>query len=300
MKKTPTVVSAPSTVSNSKFPVNLAQDFRTNLEALSFYPQGPFSGLSPDVVKLIWSKIIESEAAKAISGWKNEIEPQLPNWNMAYYRAAFAVVRTLYHQNGKDSTIIVDDKMEGKVFRFISLFARRDKTLEELLDQKIPGLRIPAGKILEQLDAAMTAQIIQKAIELGIGISAEDLGDQFEQHKARLEPGIIFDQWLAEQIANAKLSALKHLFTNTPARKWPAPAPTLRADHAAFAAPGGIDLNTSNGMQWKISKDGKGVEMSVDPAMIERIRREGISSLSPIIFKITPISSIWPLAGLRG
>ena len=62
---------------------------------------------------------------------------------------------------------------------------------------------------------------------------------------------------------------------------------------------GGIDLNTSNGMQWKISKDGNGVVMNIDPAMIERIRREGIESLSPVIFRITPIASIWPLVGLE-
>jgi hypothetical protein len=51
-------------------------------------------------------------------------------------------------------------------------------------------------------------------------------------------------------------------------------------------------------MQWKVSKDGNGVEMNLDPAMIERVRREGISSLSPVIFKITPLTSIWPLIGL--
>ena len=62
---------------------------------------------------------------------------------------------------------------------------------------------------------------------------------------------------------------------------------------------GGIDLNTSNGMQWKVSKDGAGVEMNIDPAMIERVRREGIDSLSPVIFRITPVTSIWPLVGLQ-
>ena len=62
---------------------------------------------------------------------------------------------------------------------------------------------------------------------------------------------------------------------------------------------GGIDLNTSNGMQWKVSKDGKGVEMTVDPALIERIRHIGIDSLSPVIFRMTPITSIWPLVGLQ-
>jgi len=62
---------------------------------------------------------------------------------------------------------------------------------------------------------------------------------------------------------------------------------------------GGIDLNTSNGMQWKVSKDGHGVEMNIDPAMIAQIRAHGIDSLSPIIFSITPVTSIWPLVGLK-
>ena len=68
----------------------------------------------------------------------------------------------------------------------------------------------------------------------------------------------------------------------------------------AAMSPGGIDLNTSNGMQWKDSKaDGHGVEVNINQAMIARIRREGLDSLSPDIFKITAIASIWPLAGLQ-
>jgi len=63
--------------------------------------------------------------------------------------------------------------------------------------------------------------------------------------------------------------------------------------------PGGIDLNTSNGTQWKVSKDGKGVEMTINPSLIERIRRIGISGLSPFIIRITPIINIWSLAGLK-
>jgi len=77
----------------------------------------------------------------------------------------------------------------------------------------------------------------------------------------------------------------------------------IAEDQAALAdlrkVPGGIDLNTSSGMQWKVSKDGKGVEMNVDAALIARVRREGIDSLSPVIFRITPIASIWPLVGLQ-
>jgi len=39
--------------------------------------------------------------------------------------------------------------------------------------------------------------------------------------------------------------------------------------------------------------------MDVDPAMIEQVRREGIDSLSPVIFRITPVTNIWPLVGLQ-
>jgi len=74
--------------------------------------------------------------------------------------------------------------------------------------------------------------------------------------------------------------------------------PVLTGDKAMVTR-GGIDLNTSNGMRWKVSKDGKGVEMDVDPAIIDRIQREGIDWLSPVIFKMTPVSSVWPLMGLQ-
>ncbi len=69
------------------------------------------------------------------------------------------------------------------------------------------------------------------------------------------------------------------------------------SDMAMTAAKGGIDLNAGN-MKWSIRKDGTGVEMNIDPAMIERIKREGIESLTPVIFRITPVVSIWPLMGL--
>ena len=56
---------------------------------------------------------------------------------------------------------------------------------------------------------------------------------------------------------------------------------TGRPDSATLVnSPGGIDLNTSNGMQWKDSRDGRGVEMTIDPAMIARVRQEGVNWLS--------------------
>ena len=52
-------------------------------------------------------------------------------------------------------------------------------------------------------------------------------------------------------------------------------------------------------MNWKVSKDGNGVEMNVDPALIARIQREGINWLSPVILRMTPVASVWPLVGLQ-
>ena len=65
----------------------------------------------------------------------------------------------------------------------------------------------------------------------------------------------------------------------------------------AASRKGGIDLNAQN-LNWHIRKDGKGVEMAIDPAMLERIRREGIEGLTPVILNISPVVSIWPLVGL--
>ena len=71
-----------------------------------------------------------------------------------------------------------------------------------------------------------------------------------------------------------------------------------KTDSAVDFTRGGIDLNITNGMQTVI-RDGRGVEMTVDSAFTEHIRRIGIDSLSPVIFRITPVTSIWPLIGLQ-
>ena len=93
----------------------------------------------------------------------------------------------------------------------------------------------------------------------------------------------VFTYWEKEKLAIAEILAFS---------QW-------KQQQNAAMAPGGIDLNTSNGMQWKISKDGRGVEMNIDPATIERIRRDGIDSLSPVILRMTPVTSIWLLIGIQ-
>ena len=61
---------------------------------------------------------------------------------------------------------------------------------------------------------------------------------------------------------------------------------------------GGIDLN-ADAMQWNLRKEGLGVRMDIDPAMVERIKAIGIESLTPVIYNIRPMASIRPLLGLN-
>ena len=72
--------------------------------------------------------------------------------------------------------------------------------------------------------------------------------------------------------------------------------PAMGTNSANALRRGGIDLNTSKTL-WTDRKEGAGVEMKVDQAMLARLRQDGIGSLSPEIYSITPIVSIWPLIG---
>jgi hypothetical protein len=50
--------------------------------------------------------------------------------------------------------------------------------------------------------------------------------------------------------------------------------------------PGGIDL--SKGTDVTVKSEGSGIEFTIDPAIIEQIKREGIEGLTPVIYRITP------------
>ncbi len=70
-----------------------------------------------------------------------------------------------------------------------------------------------------------------------------------------------------------------------------------RADRAALAqSPGGIDLNTKN-MHIDVTKDGNGVKVTFDPAMLERFKKGDFTGVVPVILNITPIPSVLPLLG---
>ncbi len=67
---------------------------------------------------------------------------------------------------------------------------------------------------------------------------------------------------------------------------------------ADAAMNGGIDLKDA-AANTNVRKEGQGVEFVVDQALIERVRREGINSLTPVILRIDSSVNIWPLLGLK-
>jgi hypothetical protein len=65
---------------------------------------------------------------------------------------------------------------------------------------------------------------------------------------------------------------------------------------AAMKAPGGIDLNSKN-MDLDVAKDGRGVEINLDPAMVAEFQKGNFTGVEGIILRIVPIQS--PLAILN-
>ena len=75
-------------------------------------------------------------------------------------------------------------------------------------------------------------------------------------------------------------------------------SPGEASDKAALSNDvGGIDLNRAN-MQMNINKEGAGVQMQFDRAMVERIKREGFDGLEFKIESIVPIANLPQLLGL--
>ncbi|MEI8012987.1 MAG: hypothetical protein WCI27_11020, partial [Candidatus Omnitrophota bacterium] len=61
--------------------------------------------------------------------------------------------------------------------------------------------------------------------------------------------------------------------------------------------PGGIDLNARN-MGLDVDKDGKGVDMKFDPAMIAEFQQGNFTGVEGIILRIVPLQSPLPILGL--
>jgi hypothetical protein len=70
-----------------------------------------------------------------------------------------------------------------------------------------------------------------------------------------------------------------------------------RPDSAMASSPskkGGIDMNNIN-----VNRQGAGVDIQFDPAMMQDILDRGVDGFVPVIINLTPINSVMPLLGLE-
>ena len=65
-----------------------------------------------------------------------------------------------------------------------------------------------------------------------------------------------------------------------------------------FVPTGGIDLNARK-MGLDVTKDGKGVEIKYDAAMVAEFRRGNFTGVEAFILRITPIQSVLPILGFE-
>lgn len=67
---------------------------------------------------------------------------------------------------------------------------------------------------------------------------------------------------------------------------------------ASIAAPGGIDLNAKN-MEMDLAKEGKGVEMKLDPAMLAEFQQGNFTGVKGVILSIVAIQNPLAMLGLE-
>ncbi|MDO8675846.1 MAG: histidine phosphatase family protein [Candidatus Omnitrophota bacterium] len=150
------------------------------------------------------------------------------------------------------------------------------------------------GNSLRALIAAL------REFTLGRALTRQEVIDLEVPQSAPI--GIIFDKllkakefWSSEIGAEAVQEALLNSAADAAmAGKYKERKP----DQAMATTPGGIDFNRAK-MQMNVRKEGAGVQMQFDPAMIERIKREGFDGLDFKIDTIVPITNLPMLLGLR-
>ncbi len=146
----------------------------------------------------------------------------------------------------------------------------------------------PGGSAVD-VSVSLTGNITDDGAKLSfIKLAFEALRD-----KLLADPNVAgrYDFNVNMEFAPATLQGTKARLTDTVTMT------IARKTDAAMKAPGGIDLQRS-GANTNVLKEGKGVEFKLDPAMIEKVRREGIQSLTPVILRVEPAVNIGILLGL--
>ncbi len=172
------------------------------------------------------------------------------------------------------ASVVAEMKKSGRIYRDDSDWIFFDPTGRSLLS--LSRYRMMGNK-------ENSASLIRfRGSEGTFGLSADRLWGFF---------GLAFreDRGLAQQF----LGALEQQLSDG--------AMSAEENQARTARPaGGIDLNTTD-LGMSVRKEGTGVQMRIDPAMIERVKREGINSLTPVIYRMAslPVAGIWPLLKMQ-
>jgi len=153
-------------------------------------------------------------------------------------------------------------------------------------------------------DAAMAANgsdfisDFVKRLQGGSSISSADINTAIDFY--RNHPTIAVDPTLlgimAGRIDAKRTRSLQSISPKTPFLAQLLTAIESKGKDQAQLAKGGIDLNAAN---LQLNREGKGVQMQFDPAMIERIKREGFDGLNFEIQKMIPVTNLPVLLGLR-
>ena len=163
-----------------------------------------------------------------------------------------------------------------------------------------PAVREEAHEVLKKLDlprdflTAMYLQAFKKAAYF------------VDQWNSRFD-GEMPKGWVAERLAELQaVEAIpfledelqKHSSGSAPYSSIERPLQQLqkiKSDQAMIASEdvGGIDMNRIN-----LDRKGQGIDIKIDPVLMQDILTNGVDGFIPVIIDLTPINSVLPLLGL--
>ena len=151
--------------------------------------------------------------------------------------------------------------LDKKIF-LVHVFLRSHEVREQAKDEKNTAKVNAVAGFLENLtDGAIT----------------EVSMDRFAR-----QPVVFTSQW--SRVADDALTSMER-------------SDRAQETNGAKVVDGGIDLNGKN-LALDVTREGKGIELKLDPAMVARFECGDFTGVVPVILKVTPLSSPLPLLGM--
>jgi|GEM_PF-3193177 len=234
-------------------------------------------------------------------------------WPAAKDQKKFGTAHFLMNVGGEPNEVlaqIVSAEVEqvGKTFRL------RDGFMQRFMDERV---RAQTERFLDNLpgtDQAMSQarERIGNAINklqnvlIGIGLIGRNTRVAYAQGVIRENAPLAAAE--LDQVGNERATALSSRIKGMQTADWTqknfneiiAEVDGITADvDNAEAAPkrGGIELN-ANKMGLNVSRDGKGVQMKFDPAMVAQFQKGDFTGIVPVILNITPIANPSAMLGM--